>query len=79
MAPLSQPMIEMLRTAAAQWNGSIPPHAHRGIWIALLRRGLVDVEHGTGRDRRGNPAYGVVVGIRINDAGRAALAGLENA
>lgn len=71
-APLTPAMTAALTDAAARWDSAVL--ANRGTWTALYRRGLVTIVTGRGTDRRGETTYNVVVGIKINDAGRAAVA-----
>lgn len=71
-AKLTEAMRIALADAAARFDGAIV--ADRRTWSALHLRGLVNLHRGRGTGRYGETVYNVVVGVYINDAGRAALA-----
>lgn len=70
-APLSTGMREALVAAVSRWDRSVL--ADRRTWSALYRRGLVDIHRGRGTGRSGETLYGVIVDVKVNDAGIAAV------
>lgn len=74
---MSANMVAALDVAAARFDGAIV--ADRRTWGALWDRGLVDLLRGRSTGRYGNTVYNVIIGIYINDAGRAALAQIKEA
>lgn len=72
--PLSPRMIAALREADARWDHAIT--CDRRTWVPLWRRGLVDIRRGRSTGRHGQTVYNAIVGVTINDEGRAELARL---
>ncbi|MER6092527.1 hypothetical protein [Streptomyces bluensis] len=77
--PLTPAMRKALTEAAARWDRSLIDVDGRTL-RGLIQRGLVDVTMGTNSYHRGNGHWvtkSVIVDVKINDAGRTALAAKE--
>lgn len=77
--PLTPAMRKALTEAAARWDRSLSDVDGRTL-RGLVQRGLVDLTHGTDSYHRGNGWWvtrEVITDVKINDAGRAALADEE--
>lgn len=74
-APLSATMRAALADAAVRWDRSVL--TDRRTWAALYRRGLVELHRGRATGRRGETLYGVIVDVKINAAGNAAIEALR--
>lgn len=70
-APMSEAMIAALDAASRRWDRTVC--SNRGTTWALFRRGFVEIHRGRGTDRHGRTTYGVIVDVKITDAGRVAV------